>query len=387
MKVFTLLLFPVTLFDATVAKEDDLHIMNGGSDLKILSVHSGKQQRKLQMGGMGGSGMGGSGMGGSGMGGSGMGGSDMGGMGGSDMGGMGGSDMGGMGGSDMGGMGGSDMGGMGGSDMGGMGGSDMGGMGGSGMGGSGMGGMGGMGGMRRRELGERNSRRELGSMLGSMPEAPALPSSYSYNPSLFNDNWKDFTVDEFYEALQCEQMPLEARPIHDASTWSYLRQTYEDIVGSGRSSIHKALSDIEVMDHSLKKLLPVQDATSVVVNKVPKKGRGIHASRDIKEGEHIWSDVYLAAFYDTNDINRFLAVIPPQLACDIILWKYDYDENPNDFFFSVNLDSSSFCNDGGSSNSNIMWQSGPIANDFVASRDINAGEEILCDYGYDNTYE
>lgn len=244
-----------------------------------------------------------------------------------------------------------------------------------------------MGGGMRKLDSERNSRRVQGNMLNNMPEAPPLPSSYSYNPSLSNDNWEDFTVDEFYEALQCEAIPLEDRPIYDTSTWLYLRQTYEDVVGSGRSSIHKALSGIDVMGDSLEHPIPAQDATSINVFKVSKKGRGIRASRDIKEGENMWSDMYLAAFYDARDFNRYLAVIPTQLACDVILWKYDHDQSPSDFFFSVNLDLSSFCNDGGSSDSNIIWQYGLIANDFVASRDISAGEEILCDYGYDNTYE
>jgi len=238
-------------------------------------------------------------------------------------------------------------------------------------------GMGGMGGMGMRELDvEGNSHRALGSKPNSMPEAPTLPSSYAYNPSLSKDKWEDFTPDDFYKALQCEEIHLGARPIHDTSTWHRLRQTYEDVVGSGRSSIHGA--NIEGMD---------QDATSFHIESIPNKGRGIFAQRDIKSGEHIWSDVYLAEFYDTHDLNRFLAVLPSQLACDVIMWKYDYDENPDNFFFSVNLDVSSFCNDGGSSESNIIWESGPIVNDFFAARDIRAGEEILCDYGYDYIYE
>jgi len=241
-------------------------------------------------------------------------------------------------------------------------------------------------GMRRRELDvERNSHRALGTIPNSMPEAPPLPSSYAYNPSLSKDKWENFTPDDFYKALQCDEIHLATRSIHDTSTWHRIRQTYEDVVGSGRSSIHGA--NIEGMDHKLNELLLAQDATSINVESVPNKGRGIVAQRDIKAGEHIWSDVYLAEFYDTHDLNRFLAVLPSQLACDVIMWKYDHDENPDNFFFSVNLDVSSFCNDGGSSESNIIWESGPTVNDFVAARDIRAGEEILCDYGSDYIYE
>jgi len=225
----------------------------------------------------------------------------------------------------------------------------------------------------------------LETIPNSMPEAPPLPSSYEYNPSLSKDKWEDFTPDDFYKALQCEETPLGDRSIHDTSTWNRLRQTYEDVVGSGRSSINGA--NIEGMDHKLNELPLAQDATSIHAESVPNKGRGIVAQRDIKADEHIWSDVYLAKFYDTHDLNRFLAVLPSQLACDVIIWKYDHDENPDDFFFSVNLDVSSFCNDGGSSESNIFWESGPIVKDFFAARDIRAGEEILCDYGYNYIYE
>jgi len=221
----------------------------------------------------------------------------------------------------------------------------------------------------------------------AVPESPPLPSSYSYNPSLSDLSWKDFTLDEFYDTLQCEDILEGPRPIHDDSTWNYLQKTYEDVVGSERSSIQKALTEIKAMDRSLKAPLSANDATSIDVNIVPKKGRGIIAQRDIKKGEHIWSDTYLAAFYDMHDLNRYLAVLPPSLACDVILWKYDHDEEPiDDFFYSVNLDISSFCNDGGSSESNILFENGPIANNFIASRDINAGEEILCDYGDEIVY-
>jgi hypothetical protein len=94
-----------------------------------------------------------------------------------------------------------------------------------------------------------------------------------------------------------------------------------------------------------------------------------------------------AAFYDSRDLNRFLAVLPSELACDVILWTYDRDDNPDDFYFSVDLDLSTFCNDGGSSDNNIKWKYDATVNTAIATRDINAGEEILCDYGGDYEYE
>ena len=87
-----------------------------------------------------------------------------------------------------------------------------------------------------------------------------------------------------------------------------------------------------------------------------------------------------ATFYDVRDLNRFLAVLPAAQACDVALWQYDHEDDPADFFYSVNLDVSSLCNDGGAAAANVAFASGPVANDFAAARDIAAGEEILCDY-------
>ena len=94
-----------------------------------------------------------------------------------------------------------------------------------------------------------------------------------------------------------------------------------------------------------------------------------------------------ASFYDRSDLNRFLAVLPTELACDIILWTYEQDdEDLENFYFSVDLDLGTFCNDGGSKDSNVEWGFDPTVSTAYASRDIKAGEEILCDYEGDYDY-
>ena len=123
-------------------------------------------------------------------------------------------------------------------------------------------------------------------------KAPPLPKSYSYNPSISNVDWGNFDLDKFSDALQCDKLPSD-RPFHDVSTWHQLRQTYEDVVGPHRSSISRALSDAEAKGHQQDMPVAAQDANTLHVDRVPGKGRGIVASRDIKAGEKIWSDVYL----------------------------------------------------------------------------------------------
>lgn len=89
-----------------------------------------------------------------------------------------------------------------------------------------------------------------------------------------------------------------------------------------------------------------------------------------------------AAFHEKTDLNRFLAVLPTKLACDIILWTYhiEDEDDANFFYFSVDLDLGTFCNDGGIESTNIEWKAGQHVDTATAARPIAKGEEILCDY-------
>jgi hypothetical protein len=127
-------------------------------------------------------------------------------------------------------------------------------------------------------------------------QAPPLPETYSYDPSLFNVDWAEFTLEDFSEALQCKDIPSDARPIHGASTWHQLRQTYEDVVGPHRSSIGQTMSNLEANEKGQLEMPASQDANNLYAGNVPEKGRGMIASRDIKEGENIWSDVYMGEY-------------------------------------------------------------------------------------------
>jgi len=219
-------------------------------------------------------------------------------------------------------------------------------------------------------------------------EAPPLPSTYEYNPVLSDLDWLSFSIDDFGDALQCnaEYAPADVRAIHDVATWRQLRETYTDVVGSARSSIERARADIDSGMIS-KTAVAAQDADFLRAMQIPTKGRGIVATRDIKKGEKMWSDMYLASFYERSDLNRFLAVLPTELACDVILWTYEQDdEDLENFYFSVDLDLGTFCNDGGSKASNVEWGFDPTISTAYASRNIKAGEEILCDYEGDYDY-
>eukprot|EP00978_Attheya_sp_CCMP212_P038390 scaffold189870_cov53-Attheya_sp.AAC.1 len=141
----------------------------------------------------------------------------------------------------------------------------------------------------------RRTQQNMANNEARMLQAPPLPATYSYNPSLSNVYWAEFTLEDFSEALQCEDIPSDARPIHGASTWRQLRQTYEDVIGPRRSSIGQTMSDLETNEKEKGQIeMPAsQDANNLYAGNVPGKGRGMIASRDIKAGENIWSDVYM----------------------------------------------------------------------------------------------
>ncbi|EJK45559.1 hypothetical protein THAOC_35822 [Thalassiosira oceanica] len=239
---------------------------------------------------------------------------------------------------------------------------------------------------------------------------PPLPDFYTFNPVLDDHDWMNFNLNSFRDALQCSAIVNENRPIHDASTWAELRSVYEDVVGSERSSITSASRNLDADKRSFMRPSSVDVSTLLQVKEIPGKGRGLVASRDIEKGEHLWSDVYLgeflqkvnnlallpgynqalpsryraATFHKRADLNRFLAVLPTELACDVILWTYQSDDEGDDFYYSVHLDLGTFCNHGGAEGTNIEWIHGDVVDTAIASRKIAAGEEILCNYNQDN---
>ena len=150
-------------------------------------------------------------------------------------------------------------------------------------------------------MGLLSRRRELEAIVDpSDPyafEAPPLPSTYEYNPALSDLDWLAFTLDDFSDALQCnaEYSPTDVRTIHDVATWRQLRETYNDVVGSARSSIERARADID-SGIITEDAVAAQDADFLQAMQIPTKGRGIVATRDIKKGETMWSDMYLGEF-------------------------------------------------------------------------------------------
>ena len=97
--------------------------------------------------------------------------------------------------------------------------------------------------------------------------------------------------------------------------------------------------------------------------------------------------MFVAKFSDGDSYRKFLNVVSPQIACDVILWAYVDDYNK----INVDLDEGSFCNHH-AKNSNIgfdeklskkektMSSRASTTMQLFAGRSIKKGEEMLCNY-------
>ena len=126
---------------------------------------------------------------------------------------------------------------------------------------------------------------------GGMPaKAPPLPDSYEINPALSNVDVEKASLSTLSDALKCDAIANENRPIHTASKFRALRQTYEDVVGSKRSSITQLFKDQCDFEDAP---ISAGENDHLRIEEILGRGRGIVASKDIKKGEKLWSDVHL----------------------------------------------------------------------------------------------
>jgi hypothetical protein len=186
---------------------------------------------------------------------------------------------------------------------------------------------------------------------------------------------KNGDVDDWFRALDCEEVLKKSRQIPTDSTWMLLRGAYQAVVGP----VYSTISPLSMKDGF---------QVPVFVEFVEAKGRGVFATNHVKEGTVIWKNLQSASFYDGEEYRRFLASIPPPLACDVIEWNYielEHARDPDFLRISVDLDAGSLINTvsyQGENNLEMTPGVGPEGrmSYVVASRDIQAGEELIQDY-------
>jgi len=207
---------------------------------------------------------------------------------------------------------------------------------------------------------------------GAPQDVPTCADSVA--PLPVPDDWWTWTKDGLNRHLNCEAVIQAGRPIHTNETWVFLRQTYRQIVG-GESTISPSDNGDGFEG------VPIEAGVS------PGKGRGLFATQDIPRGTRIWtSQQQCACFYEDHSFREFLAALPTDLACDVLMWAYAafYEED----LLCCDLDEGSLMNTKGKDEDANVGCIEEIANKYIggcednlfALRTIRAGEEILCDY-------
>mmetsp|Transcript_3262 Transcript_3262/g.4399 ORF Transcript_3262/g.4399 Transcript_3262/m.4399 type:complete len:337 (-) Transcript_3262:258-1268(-) len=183
------------------------------------------------------------------------------------------------------------------------------------------------------------------------------------------------------------------RPVYDSTTYTILRQAYENVVGGE----HSTIGDVFDVEHTGFRV-------PYIAKESPGKGRGIFAAADIPKGTVVYDFARSAQFWDDKQYRAYLRLIPSNFACDILMWAYvqDFAEDESEELGEglrvvVDLDEGALCNNGGRKHGNLGWTSDsdkyhPVpledasrtytkrSHPFVALRDIKAGEEFLCLY-------
>ena len=185
------------------------------------------------------------------------------------------------------------------------------------------------------------------------------------------------------------------RPVPDEKTWKLLIETYLQVKG-----------DIDKDDAALVDAIaenPSGFRVAYEVRQTAAKGRGLYVTEFVPKGACICDD--RAGFFTTEKQWRdFLSLLPPDLARDCVDWV---GVDTHQGIEAVFID---FCDmalmNHGSSKRLLPWdklrarfskRTKPRANvksrwfngmwHMVATRDIQAGEELLCDYSQSHNYD
>jgi hypothetical protein len=196
--------------------------------------------------------------------------------------------------------------------------------------------------------------------------------------SNINFDWKAHgTTADFWIKLGCNEIFKNPRPVYDQSAWEHARDMYKKLATKDNCT------------------LPDDNSNGFDVafeaKESPGKGRGIYAAQDIEDGTLVYQARQTARFDNGAAYRQFILSLERGFACDVLQWAYIQDvgkEDESKILISVDLDEGSFCNDGGYDYSDNLGcdedlgetVEGGCKSNYFAIDDIEAGEELLCDY-------
>lgn len=184
-----------------------------------------------------------------------------------------------------------------------------------------------------------------------------------------------------------KQTQIEGAPIPDANTWSLMRSVYKEVKGNSDPCDKDLWKAVAANPNGL--------TVPYAVKQTRHKGRGLFCVEDIPKGTVVCNG--LSGRFQTEDQwRRFLGLLPPELAKDSVDWALvDEDSDSEEEMVYIDFCDVVFLNHGGMKEGKANVKSKDFRDGgwgMVATRDIVAGEELLCDYsqcglGYDHSLE
>uniref|UniRef100_A0A7R9ZPW9 SET domain-containing protein n=1 Tax=Craspedostauros australis TaxID=1486917 RepID=A0A7R9ZPW9_9STRA len=195
------------------------------------------------------------------------------------------------------------------------------------------------------------------------------------------------SYNDFWQVLDCKHADKVHIPTPE--TFLLLRQKYEEMIArhpNATSSIRNSRTTSDLTGSGF--------VVDVAIEIAPKMGRGVFARQFIKKGTKVADDRYTAVFRTGDQYRDFLLNIPPQLACDVLVWAYA-TKNPS--VGNCDLDENSLLNTAGRNAAvNVRERkflsidskadsddsdSDDVALELYATKDIQKGEQLIMNYG------
>jgi hypothetical protein len=195
--------------------------------------------------------------------------------------------------------------------------------------------------------------------------------------------WEKLGFDDIREHFACEEYSHNIeKPLPTLEDWEYLRNRYIEIVDK---------------DAVFEDAVPPTEGYTYDENGPPpyyashgERGRGLFASRDIKQGEFIHDGTKSDIEFPGGEAWRlYILSLPRYRACDVIDWSWTQKTSRDGeykIFSAMNI--SILLNGADYMHELNVKPLSNISSRFYALRDIKKGEELLTDYdAYDTVWE
>jgi len=160
--------------------------------------------------------------------------------------------------------------------------------------------------------------------------------------------------------------------MHGEETWEFLRDAH---VNSARGRLAYKYKNKRRRNTRTTQTSPQRRVgfnVEVEIRDDGPRGRSVYAARPIPKGTKVYDGDNVVHFDRAKDLVTFLKLLPHDLQCDVLLWAFPSGSKGRAY---VALDEGSFVNHG--EDPRLVT----LDKDCRTVRDVEAGEELLEDYG------